>query len=410
MGTSSKKLIYFTASFPFGLGQTWKLNELKYFIEYFKEITVVPYSYGGNFTSPKNLPQGVTLKGPLFESDNLPVSMQTILKLIDRNFFYYFREFLRKRVFLSKKKLISWAQASMQIKMLLRHPLVRDIMRNPNEDTVLYFFWGRGSCDFLPFIRKGRFGKKVARFHGYDLFEYRNGGYIPYRRQLLKSLDIAAPSSGNGREHLQAYYPKFRDKIKTFRLGVLESGEVEASKDGIFRIVSCSYLVPLKRIDIVVKALSYLDFPVEWTHIGDGPLMADIKDLAERLPDNINVHFPGMIKSNDVMAFYKARSVDLFINVSSTEGVPVSIMEALSLGIPVFATNVGGTGEIIDNEVGELLPANIDPRQLANHMEAFYKENSEKKIGYRIAAKERFREKCNAEILAREFAGMLISQ
>ena len=47
--------------------------------------------------------------------------------------------------------------------------------------------------------------------------------------------------------------------------------------------------------------------------------------------------------------------IDIFINLSTTEGLPVSIMEAMSYGIPVIATNVGGTSEIVDNESGILI-------------------------------------------------------
>jgi len=47
---------------------------------------------------------------------------------------------------------------------------------------------------------------------------------------------------------------------------------------------------------------------------------------------------------NDVLNYYASNPVDVFINTSSSEGLPVSIMEAMSFGIPVIATNVGGTG------------------------------------------------------------------
>src|SRR5579872_3881338 len=116
VATSPKKLIYFTASFPYGLGETWKSNELKYFVEYFDEITVVPYSYGGNRTSPKTLPAGVKLEGPLFDSDAMTVNAGSFFKLIHRNLPYYMRELISKKAFLSKARTIAWLKASLQIK------------------------------------------------------------------------------------------------------------------------------------------------------------------------------------------------------------------------------------------------------------------------------------------------------
>jgi len=43
------------------------------------------------------------------------------------------------------------------------------------------------------------------------------------------------------------------------------------------------------------------------------------------------------------------------MNLSETEGIPVSIMEAQSAGVPILATNLGGTSEIVNNENGFLV-------------------------------------------------------
>jgi glycosyltransferase involved in cell wall biosynthesis len=408
MPASPKKLIYFTASFPYGLGETWKSNELKYFVEYFDEITVVPYSYGGNRTSPKTLPAGVKLEGPLFETDALTVNTRSVFKLLDRNLAYYLKELLRKKAFLSKTRTIDWLKASLQIKRLLAHPVIRKMLNASDEDTILYFFWGRGSCDILPFTRKRRFWKTVVRFHRFDLFENENGGYIPYRRQLLENVTIAAPSSEIGCEHMRSLYPHLGSRLKVIRLGVIGEGKISASADNILRIVSCSYVVPVKRVHLIARALASVSAPVEWTHVGDGPLMSELKAIVEILPGNIRVDFPGMINSSKVMDFYKARPIDLFLNVSSSEGVPFSIMEVLSGGVPVYATAAGGTGEIIDDSVGKLLPLDITPEELGALLQKFYEEMPERKAEMRTAAFGRYREKCDAEVLAREFAKMVI--
>ncbi len=64
------KLFYFTSSFPFGIGEQWKANELEIFVRQFDEITVIPYSYDGNFDSPKKLPRGIKLIDPLFRESS----------------------------------------------------------------------------------------------------------------------------------------------------------------------------------------------------------------------------------------------------------------------------------------------------------------------------------------------------
>ena len=73
-----------------------------------------------------------------------------------------------------------------------------------------------------------------------------------------------------------------------------------------------------------------------------------MKNTANRtLPENVVCDFRGYVSNQDLMLEYSNNDYDVFINVSSTEGIPVSIMEAMSFGIPAIASNVGGTNEIV---------------------------------------------------------------
>ena len=62
--------------------------------------------------------------------------------------------------------------------------------------------------------------------------------------------------------------------------------------------------------------------------------------------------------------------VDSFINISSTEGLPVAIMEAISFNVPVIGTDVGGISEIVTPETGILLSSNPELSEILN---ALYK-------------------------------------
>lgn len=90
----------------------------------------------------------------------------------------------------------------------------------------------------------------------------------------------------------------------------------------------------------------------------------------------------------------------MFINVSESEGIPVSIMEALSAGIPILATDVGGTSEAVQDEVGYLLDRdfeiddavrviekyinlpNIDQENFRNKAYQFWNKNYEAEKNY----------------------------
>ena len=83
--------------------------------------------------------------------------------------------------------------------------------------------------------------------------------------------------------------------------------------------------------------------------------MIEEKQDIEKLPKNIKVNLLGELTSTDIYKLYKENSYHIFVNVSESEGIPVSIMEASSFGIPVIATNVGGVGEIVENGYNGLL-------------------------------------------------------
>jgi glycosyltransferase involved in cell wall biosynthesis len=85
--------------------------------------------------------------------------------------------------------------------------------------------------------------------------------------------------------------------------------------------------------------------------------------------------------------------VDVFINISMSEGVPVSIMEAQSFGLPVIATDVGGTKEIMTATNGILLPSSPTIVEVADAMEYIMNNNFD-----RMAIKESWKNVSDADI------------
>lgn len=136
------------------------------------------------------------------------------------------------------------------------------------------------------------------------------------------------------------------------------------SDDGVFRLVTCAGISRVKRLDLLIEALGGIDEAharrLRWTHIGSGPDEGAMRGLAhDRLGHLLGFEFAGYMPNSSVHRYYEENPCDLFINVSSMEGLPVSLMESISYGIPAVATNVGGTGEVvIDGLTGKLLPPN----------------------------------------------------
>lgn len=238
--------------------------------------------------------------------------------------------------------------------------------------AVVYAFWGTDCA--MPVLASRRKAERYAiRFHGYDLYEERVG-YLPFRRHLFDRADIILTVSGHGAEYLTARYPReiSPEKVEVARLGTSDHGRGLGSPERVIRIVSCSAIIPLKRVDLIFNVLCRLSNwqPIEWVHFGDGPNRSDLERMIMSAGPNLTVEFKGQVPNECVIEYYSTHPISAFVNLSTSEGVPVSIMEAMSFGIPILATDVGGTGEIVAGEVksGHLVPVDADADEIAESL------------------------------------------
>ena len=401
------KLIVFTYSYPFGIGEEWKYNEFIALSAHFSEITIQPMTYGDNSKSRRETPQNVSVNEPLLQNQ---LSLKNLLikgLTASQPTSFILQDFWERKVYRNLNWFKSWLSSSLLSRHLSTNKFISSLISNPSPDTVLYFYWGTGPALLIPFFEKKNFSKVVARFHGGDLYEERWDGYLPFRNAILKNITHALFISEQGLKYATEKYPTIPHNSKVSRLGVVPAGKTVFSQDHKLRLVSCSMAVPVKRLSLLIKALHYVKAPVEWTHIGDGPLLEELKMMAKGLPDNVQTNFTGFIPSNKVLSYYNNKSIDLFINVSESEGVPVSIMEALSAGIPVYATNVGGTGEIVNSSNGKLFDPNISPEEIGKEIQRYSSIPLVEKEALKAGAFAMFENKCNALHLYKELAAYL---
>lgn len=159
-------------------------------------------------------------------------------------------------------------------------------------------------------------------------------------------------------------------KHKISRLGVLPQEKKSLLEQGPFHIVTCSTIIQRKRLDLVIQTLHRLsqNHSIQWTHIGWGSDGDTIIDYAKKLLSASSVHFcfMGALSNTAVLNFYRHNHVDLFLNLSDSEGVPVSIMEAMSFGIPAAAKDVGWNRDVVVTGLtGYLLPEEVTADEIA---------------------------------------------
>jgi len=169
--------------------------------------------------------------------------------------------------------------------------------------------------------------------------------------------------------HLRAAVPSAAARIEVLYLGIEPPPEPRAPAAALradlgigdaAMIVTAARLAPQKALHVLLEAL----VSVPRAHLavlGEGPLEAHLKQLARRLSVDERVHWLGFRKdAADVIA-----AGDVFCLSSVWEGVPLSAQEAILLGTPVVATEVGGMSELLsDGHSGRLVDPG-DPAALA---------------------------------------------
>ncbi|HLO18144.1 MAG TPA: glycosyltransferase [Anaerolineales bacterium] len=296
---------------------------------------------------------------------------------------------------------------------------VTDFIKTQHLDPgnyLLYSYWFDHTATGFAMTKQDFPGTKiVSRAHGYDIYEeYYYPYYWPYRHETLEGLAAVFFASDAGKNYYCDRYPEFKSKYETAHLGIKDPGFLSnASEDGVFRIVSCAHMVPVKRLDLLlegVAAAAHLrpQQKFEWIHFGDG---TGKKSLSRRMnrsfPLNVQGRLAGYVPNDEIMRHYKDCPVDVFVNVSSTEGgAPISIQEAISCGIPVVATSVGGNPEVVSEKNGILLSPNPKPQEIAAALLKIW-DNPGLAAQMRTASHQLWQTSYNAEVNFRTFAERL---
>ena len=286
---------------------------------------------------------------------------------------------------------------------------------NKNKIVCLSFWFNTWAVALGILKQQHKINSFYARTHGIDLFEFRieKTKRIPFRKFQLQMVDKVFSVSRNGENYLKEKYPSYAHKVFTNYLGTEDKGKAEFSNNTIFTIISCARVRDIKRIFLIPEILKHLNYPIKWIHLGQEDFY--LKDPSYKIYlknkedlknyPHIQTQFPGYLSNQQIFDFYKNTSINLFVSVSETEGLPVSIMEAISFGIPVLATDVGGCREIVTEQTGILIPKDFDVKQVAaqitefmesekntiefrNQVRNFWKNNFEANMNYDFFCKQ----------------------
>lgn len=404
------KLILISSSFPVYKNEPFLEKEYKYLSEKFTEINFIVIS---NKQDSFEVYEGVDLsKVKLINTQKGNELSAMFLSLFSLKFikeiFYIFSK-VKLRYFLRSLKIaiVSYNNAQKIVKIIKN-----DVLFSSTEKSIIYSYW----CDdgaIAASLLKGHpmISKIITRVHGWDLnLSVHTPPYLPFRDLIQKSCDKISPISRKGKSIIASEWKVPTDNVVVSKLGV-ERQEFISKKDAdIFTIVSCSNIIPLKRVQLIAESIVKIEKPIQWFHFGNGEELEAIeKYTGLNKKSNQKIVFFGEVNNHEVLDFYKYSNIDLFINVSTTEGIPFSIMEAMSFGIPCIATNVGGTSEIVNNENGYLLTENPSVEEIVFQIERFRSMNKEEYTKYSKNAYKTWEEEYNAEKNFTQFIKEILS-
>lgn len=403
-------LLLTTFKYPYANGEPFLTAELPYLKAQFTRIIVQPVM---GAPERRDLPDGFELCPPLYQGkDQKAFAIKALLDPAVWKIALAERRQLRRSGYPADwKRLLAWAAIRNRLE---QSEGVRRLLAATGPKAA-YSYWGH-----TPALASGLFARAgipfAIRFHRVDLYEYGAHNYtagksplqsFPWRRDMEAAARLVFISD-HGRDYFGDRWggPGFADQAAVSRLGTPDAGRCrQAPRAGTLVLASCSRITQVKQVHLIARLAAELarrGHQVEWHHFGtgdDAPSLQAIEDA--RGQDGLSIHMHGWVENAELMAFYRTTAVDLFVNLSKSEGIPVSIMEAVSFGIPVLATAVDGTPEaVVDGRSGSLcsLEEAQDSARLADKAEALLAPARPAGLDPRALWEERF----DAE---RNFAG-----
>lgn len=413
-------LILLTNYYPFYKGEEYLESEIEHLAAKFDRIFIISTMVSKNMKPTRIVPKNAVV---------LPVRMNFSWNGKVKMFLSQFRSIQRdpiKKEMIkkdSKGKILNRLYCTyFESRAMAVYKRIEEMLSNYDFDRfnsiIIYSYWFYITARVAVELKRKYFSNckpyTFSRAHGYDINEHVNIlKYLPERNYLLKYLDNVFPVSQNGVDFLREKYTEYANKVDVRRLGTKRLGGKKQNSNNFLHIVSCSTVRKLKRIDLIIEALEILQYKkikFKWTHIGGGPDYKKMKRLAMEKLDKNSFFFTGHLRNDEVLNWYQNNPTTVFVNTSTSEGVPVSIMEAMSMSIPVIATNVGGTKEIVKHEVtGYLLDKDCTKNDLAKYL---MKIKSMDRDDYETMCERAYnlwQELCDAEKIYNEFTKEIIT-
>jgi glycosyltransferase involved in cell wall biosynthesis len=196
--------------------------------------------------------------------------------------------------------------------------------------------------------------------HGWH--EFVNERDAALRQKVAAASFVVCISDYTRSQLMRISDPRHWEKLHVVRCGIDTAAFAQRSERGVNRpprALMVARLSPEKGHLVMLEAVKLLadrGRHVELDLVGPGEYGDELREIAKRFGIADRVHFLGACTPNEINQ--QLRNTDVFCLPSFAEGLPVALMEAMAVGVPVITTYISGIPElVIDNWTGMIVPA-----------------------------------------------------
>lgn len=281
-----------------------------------------------------------------------------------------------------KKKIHYWTQKEILIYSWKARRYVKSLMKGKDYD-VCHAFFGI-PCGAIAYLFRKRM-PYIVSLRGSDVPGFNKRFSLQYlflkpivRRVWRKASAVVANSDG-----LRALAYETDPKCK---IGIIYNGidteQFKPAASGVAgdrrRILCVSRLIERKGLDHLIRSVPIMKERLgdvfEVVIVGEGNLETELKSLSEQLGVADLVDFKGYIPHDNLPETYAGS--DLFVLPSKNEGMSNTVLEAMACGLPIVATNTGGTSELVKGN--GIVLANVDAGAIADALTQLVQKSDER--------------------------------
>ncbi len=234
--------------------------------------------------------------------------------------------------------------------------------------------------------------------------------YIILESFVLRALDVIVPVSIRIKDEI-LHRGLDPERVKIIYNGI-EPQNVECANGTLIEggrsfpiIFFVGRLIKIKNVEILIKAFHKFAklYPSARLYIlGDGPLKTKLEDMVSKLGLSDSVIFKGFVV--DVTTYF--RNADCLVLPSETEGLPITILEAMANRVPIIASSVGMIPKILKNDISALLVEPGDVQKLTSCLEKMFSNGKSYRRRLTDEALNVFQKKFTSHIMANNYINL----